>query len=107
MSKNQSGDAYQVVIDSAAHFADQQGAVGVGEVASKDQAANIDFCIGSDHKTTATPEQVITTGTRLIRLNVQVSDSSVAPGHWFEAVVDSWQIGHWSLQFWIKLLRWG
>ena len=43
MSKNQSGDAYQVVIDSADHFADQQGAVGVGELASKDQADHIDL----------------------------------------------------------------
>ena len=76
----------------------------MGEVASKDQAEHIDFGIGSDQKTTFTPAQVITTGTMVIRLNVQVSDSSVAPGHWFEALVDSWQIGHWSLQFWIKLL---
>ena len=47
----------------------------MGEVASKDQAEHIDFGIGSDHKTILTPEQVITSGTRVIRLNVQLSDS--------------------------------
>ena len=47
----------------------------MGEVASKDQAEHIDFGIGSDQKTTFTPAQVITTGTRVIRLNIQVSDS--------------------------------
>ena len=47
----------------------------MGELASKDQAEHIDFGIGSDQKTTFTPAQVITTGTRVIRLNVQVTDS--------------------------------
>ena len=47
----------------------------MGELASKDQAEHIDFGIGSAQKTTFTPAQVITAGTRVIRLNVQVSDS--------------------------------